>query len=264
MANHYPKFFDFFKNYQNNYVLIGGQAASILLEAAGQITRATVDFDIIVIFEKADQDFLNHLKVFLREYHYLLDGRKSEERKYYYRFRTVKNSEVPEVIELFSRVSANIILEDPNTIEIPLPDEDDSLSAISLDDGYYGILKNGIEISQYVDGPVLKPAYLILFKAKAQLDIVKRQEEGERVNHRDKMKHKKDILNLLNILTDDDTIPADSVSEQVKRDLADYIDWLENQPDLGHEIIQRKLERFRGNPNKAKEKVITALRQLIV
>lgn len=30
MANHFPKFFEFFKDYQDTYVLIGGQAASIL------------------------------------------------------------------------------------------------------------------------------------------------------------------------------------------------------------------------------------------
>ncbi|WP_282802500.1 hypothetical protein [Secundilactobacillus kimchicus] len=47
MANHFPKFFEFFKDYQDAYVLIGGQP------------RATQDLDIIVVFENITQQFVD-------------------------------------------------------------------------------------------------------------------------------------------------------------------------------------------------------------
>ncbi|WP_282802499.1 hypothetical protein [Secundilactobacillus kimchicus] len=164
---------------------------------------------------------------------------------------------------MFSKAPIDFQLADLTTVEIPLPDEQDSLSAISLDADCYSLLKQGIEISPYVNGPLLKTEYLILFKAKAQLDIARQMEANERVNHRDKMKHKKDIFDLLDTLEDSDFIPSDLVPDQVKRDLNDYIKWLEDQPSLGTEVAQRKLPRFGRSPIKSKQKVIDALSNLI-
>lgn len=265
MANHYPKFFEYFKDYQDAYVIIGGQAASILLDEAAQQSRATVDLDIIVVFEKITQPFLNRIKEFLREFHYELDGRKDDDEKHYYRFRTAKNSEVPVIIELFSKMPIELEgeLRNPNATQIPLLDDQDSLSAISLDRDYYTLLKQGVYLDTFIGGPILKVPYLILFKAKAQLDIARRQANNESVNRRDKSKHKTDIYRLLGILDDGDYIPAASVAEQVKQDLSDYVIWLEQQPNVGSEIVHQKLNTFARSPKKALAEVLSMLRNLI-
>lgn len=43
---------------------------------------------------------------------------------------------------------------------------------------------------------VLRPEYIILFKAKAYLDLQKRKDLGEKVDSSDIKKHKKDVLRI--------------------------------------------------------------------
>ena len=83
------------------------------------------------------------------------------------------------MIELFSRM--NFELREQNGIT-PIHIEEDisSLSAILLDDDYYQALLDGrVEESGY---SVLRPEYLILFKAKAYLDLRSRKLHGERID----------------------------------------------------------------------------------
>jgi hypothetical protein len=264
MAEHFKNFFDFFKDYEDRYVIIGGQAASILLEDGGTDPRATRDLDIIVIFERADQPFLNRLKQFLSENHYTLDGRKDEEDKHYYRFKTDKGRDVPEIIELFSKLPVDFPLQGPINVIMPLDDENDSLSAITLDSDYYQLLKNGVTIFKPLNAPVLKPEYLILFKVKAQLDITRRLNAHKQVNRADKNKHKTDIYRLLTILPIGTYIPSETVAEQVKTDLHDYTDWLqENNDVVAANLASLKLARFSNNSRRAAQEVIELLSDLI-
>ena len=55
-----------------------------------------------------------------------------------------------------------------------------SLSAILLDDDYYHVLLEGKSNANGLS--VLRPEYLILFKAKAYLDLKQRKENGENVD----------------------------------------------------------------------------------
>ena len=97
------------------------------------------------------------------------------------------------MIELFSRM--NFELREQNGIT-PIHIEEDisSLSAILLDDDYYQALLDGrVEESGY---SVLRPEYLILFKAKAYLVLSSRKLHGERIDSFDIKKHKNDVLRL--------------------------------------------------------------------
>lgn len=263
MSEYYPKFFTYFKAYQDAYVVIGGQAAAILLAEAGVLPRATVDLDLIVVFEHVHQPFIDHFKQFLRLYHYELNGRQDDGRKHYYRFKTAQNSEVPVMIELFSKVPLDFELAQPGTTEIPLDDQAASLSAISLDGDYYALLTQGVTRLPALAAPVLKPAYLILFKAKAQLEITARLAAGLSVNRRDRTKHKTDIYRLLSILTPQDVIHAIAVPLAVQQDLQAYIVWLQQQPNIGPEVAHLKLARFGRNPRQAAQRVLSALKNLI-
>lgn len=78
-------------------------------------------------------------------------------------------------------------------------DEVSSLSAIVLDDAYYGLLLRG---AKTVDGvSVLDESHLIPFKAKAYLDLKGRRERGEQVDSRKVRKHKRDALRLAQLLS---------------------------------------------------------------
>ena len=68
------------------------------------------------------------------------------------------------------------------------------MSAILLNDDYYKALLNGKEVRKGLS--VLRPEYIILFKAKAYLDLQKRKDAGEKVDSSDIKKHKKDVLRI--------------------------------------------------------------------
>ena len=103
--------------------------------------------------------------------------------------------------------------------KIVVSDEISSLSAILLDDEYYRFLKEGAEIVN--DLPVLKPIYLIAFKAKAHVDLTKKHLEGHHINERDLKKHKNDILRLTQLLNPNETI---AVADSVKADMQNFFD----------------------------------------
>lgn len=51
------KFRDFFSAFDNNYVLIGGTACSILFDEVGEHFRATKDLDVVLIIENKNECF---------------------------------------------------------------------------------------------------------------------------------------------------------------------------------------------------------------
>jgi len=51
-------FRNFFQDHTDNYVIIGGTACDIHIEAAGFTPRATNDIDIVLIIEALDKSFV--------------------------------------------------------------------------------------------------------------------------------------------------------------------------------------------------------------
>ena len=186
------KFRDFFKDYTGSYVLIGGAACDILFTENASDFRATRDLDVVLIVEALSVDFVEKLWDFIKDGDYRhISG--STGKPQFYRFDKTQVEGFPKMIELFSRI--NFELREQNGIT-PIHIEEDisSLSAILLDDDYYQALLDGrVEESGY---SVLRPEYLILFKAKAYLDLSSRKLHGERIDSFDIKKHKNDVLRL--------------------------------------------------------------------
>ncbi|ALB29617.1 hypothetical protein [Companilactobacillus heilongjiangensis] len=225
----FENFFHFFKSYSDCYTIIGGNAASILLNKEGQDFRATHDYDMVVIFENATAGFSERFMQFVEKYGYSMDGFGKNKDKSYYRFVT-KNESVPSQIELFCRKPFLYDLIEPDVHKTPLHFENGpSLSAIVLDDDYYQILKKGVERIQVGSegAPVLSPAYLILFKAKAHLDIRKRILDGQQVQRSDKTKHFNDVCRLTELLPDNN-YDLSLVPERVQSDLKKFIKLVED------------------------------------
>lgn len=74
---------------------------------------------------------------------------------------------------------------------------------------------------------VLRPEYIILFKAKAFLDLSVRRKAGEIVDSSDIKKHKKDILRLSAELMME---PVQKIPETVRNDIHTFINSLEQEP----------------------------------
>ena len=111
----------------------------------------------------------------------------------FYRFDKPEDDNYPKMIELFSREDF-ALKEKMGITPIHIDDDIVSLSAILLNDDYYSTLLQGKIVENGLS--VLRPEYLILFKAKAYLDLKSRKESGESVDSSDINKHKKDILRI--------------------------------------------------------------------
>ena len=216
-------FREYFAEYKDQYVLIGGAACDIVFESNEANFRATRDLDMVLIVEALTPEFGERFWEFIMAGKYrnkATNGGKPQ----FYRFDKPEDASFPKMIELFCRTDFTLKNAEGIT-PIHVDDEISSLSAILLDEAYYKALLDGKIVRK--DLSVLRPEYLILFKAKAYLDLRKRKEMGESVDSGDIKKHKKDILRIvaelmLETVTD--------LPEAVDRDIHAFMNILETEP----------------------------------
>lgn len=192
-------FKQYFRQYPNNYIIIGGTACEIIMDEAGFVPRATKDIDIVLVVEALSTEFVKQFWQFINDGKYQ-QREKSNDEKEYYRFIKPENAEFPHQIELFSRTPDVIILEgDPHLTPIPVDDDLSSLSAILLNDDYYNYM---IEHSTVEEGlHHVNIESLICLKAKAFLEIKERIEKGSKEDAKQLRKHKGDVFRLTVMLT---------------------------------------------------------------
>lgn len=240
-ANLKPIFRRMFQDFEDYYVLIGGTATSIVLDAHGFESRTTKDYDMVIIDELKNKEFYDTLLNFLELGEY--EGSQKGEKSQLFRFITKKEG-FPEMIELFS-----ILPEYPLkkvSRETPLHfDDDASLSALLLDRDYYQLLVNEREM---INGySVLSNRGLIIYKAKAWLDMSKRTLNGERGLTKKLKKHLNDIMRLTVILHENDKLSNLNVSTSVKLDMQEFIRLLSHDIQLipqNDDILLSKDEVF--------------------
>ena len=108
-------FREYFRDYADNYIIIGGTACSELIEDVGLKPRTTKDIDAILIVEALNDRFVTRFWEFIREGKYELWETLSGKTQFY-RFIKPQTDGFPLQIELFSRVPDMI-----KVIEIFLP-----------------------------------------------------------------------------------------------------------------------------------------------
>lgn len=246
-------FRNYFKNFADNYIIIGGTACDIIIDAAGFIPRATRDIDIILVVEALTPTFLAQFWDFIRMGQYEDTEENGSERKHY-RFSKPQKTDFPYQIELFSRIPD--LLEIPEGFHLtPIPADDDlsSLSAILMNDDYYNYTH--LHCTQ-IDG--LKRANieaLVCLKAKAYLDMVDRKKRGEKVDEKHIKKHRTDVFRLSVLLAGDavfqlpQSIQADmqAFSNSVKEQLPDKAIFKEmGLGNIKSEVLFQQLKRSFG------------------
>ena len=213
----------YFADYGEQYVLIGGAACDIVFESIEANFRATRDLDMVLIIEALTPQFGEKFWGFIMDGKYrnkATNGGKPQ----FYRFDKPEDDSFPKMIELFCRTDFEL-KEVEGITPIHIDDEISSLSAILLDDDYYKTLLDGKVVKNGLS--VLRPEYIILFKAKAYLDLKMRKESGGTVDSEDIKKHKKDILRIAAELMLERV--AD-LPETVDSDVQTFIDSLEQEP----------------------------------
>lgn len=239
-------FREYFKGFENQYVLIGGAACDILFASNEGQFRATRDLDVVLIVEALTPKFGEKFWEFVESGKYR-NKATSVGKPQFYRVDKPENEVYPKMLELFARTDFKL-KEMDGLAPIHIDDAVSSLSAILLNDDYYDILLAGKAVIR--DLSVLRPEYLILFKAKAYLDLSERKENGENVDSRDIKKHKNDILRIIVefILEKIDALP-----ETVHMDVNNFIKRLEIEP------FEANLLKNYGLSN---EELVDRLRQL--
>ncbi len=225
MVRGIEKFREFFKEFEDSYVIIGGTACEIHEEMYAQTPRATKDIDMILIVEALSLEFVARfwelVKTARYGYRNIGTGERIGCRHEYYRFKKPSNQEFPYQIELFSRNPG--LLNFPEGAHItPIPTDDDlsSLSAILMDDDYYNFT---IKHSQVEDGVhIANVESLICLKCKAFLEMSERKTQRDQVDSKHIQKHKKDVFRLAAMLAPSDRF--EDVPQVLKGDVSHFCD----------------------------------------
>lgn len=216
MVKGIDRFKAYFRDYTDQYVLIGGAACDFSFGSNNAEFRATRDLDVVLIAEALTREFGQRFWEFIRDGGYQ-NRAKSSGASQFYRFDKPTQEGFPAMIELFARTE--YILEDGAELTpIHIDDSISSLSAILLNDSYYDALLRGRDV---IDGfSILRHSWLIPFKAKAWLDLNERNRRGEHVDSRNLKKHRNDIIRMAAELV----LERCELPEEVKSDMANFIE----------------------------------------
>ena len=230
MVRGLESFKEWFIGYDRYYTIIGGTACEMLMSEAGGDFRATRDIDMVLLVEALDASFGARLWEYLKSGGYE-HRRASAEKPQFYRFSKPASPDYPYMIELFSRRLEGVLLNDDAILTtIPFADDMSNLSAILLDNDYYGFITSGIRV---MDGiPILDAEHLIPLKAKAWLDLTERKAQGGQIDSKQIRKHLFDVITLSDLLQPDHYV---ELPESVRNDFIKFMD--------AHSEIAEKLTR---------------------
>ncbi len=245
MVTGLEKFTEYFADYGDRYVVIGGTAVQVRIKEEDLTIRPTKDIDIVLVVEAMDPAFVSAFWKFIEEGEYEVRHKTESEGRRYYRFRHPGAAGFPGELELFARMPGIDLSEGAHCTPLPM-DEDGltSLSAILMDDAYYSYT---IEHSDLITGlRVARNETLICLKAKAFLEMTERNKQEFSVDASDIKKHKADIFRIGALLTAEQRFELPPV---LLSDLQQFFDIIGN--DLPPKIIYKNL----GVPNLDSETV---------
>jgi hypothetical protein len=227
-------FREYFAGHADQFVLIGGTAATLAMEEVGLEFRATKDLDIVLHIEALSPAFGEVFWSFVEAGRYEIRQASDTGKPVFYRFQKPGDERFPVMLELFCRAPDGIKLaEGSHLTPIPIDEAVASLSAILLDDAYYEFILAG---RKEVDGlPWVGEDRLIPLKASAWLDLSERQAKGEHVDTKNIRKHANDVMRLSQLLAPETRIP---VAARIAEDLNRFLDGIEADRSIDPKSIK--------------------------
>ena len=243
------KFQEYFKDYPNSYVIIGGTACDIIIEASALTPRATKDIDIILVIEALSKDFVKQFWKFINDGQYNA-REKNEEKRNCYRFMKPETEGFPMQVELFSREPDVMDLPDGAKLTpIPVGEDLSSLSAILMDDEYYSFTIKHSTLEDELNRANTET--LICLKAKAFLNLTEAKENKVKVDEKNIKKHKNDVFRMVVTLAADQKF---ELPQTLKSDLQNFVDVIKNE--LPDKAIFKELGAVEANPKELLEQLI--------
>ena len=198
MVRGLERFRDAFAAHAHQYALIGGTACDLLLAQVDLPFRSTKDLDIVLMSEMLDASFPRTFWEFVRAGRYRV-AESTDGTPTFYRFGAPQDAGFPSMLELFSTGPERLpAVPGLNLTPVPFDGLVSSLSAILLDEEYYGFLKAGVRLVESVS--VVGPEHLVPLKARAWLDLKGREAAGQRIDGKDVRKHRNDVFRLYQIV----------------------------------------------------------------
>ena len=206
------------RQFEGSFTLIGGAACEEWFTAQGLPFRRTKDLDIVLMIEMLDQAFVAALRAFVSEGGYEIRER-SEGVPILYRFAKPAQEGFPFMLELFSRSPEGFDLSpDQEIIPVFVEPGLHSLSAILLDDSYYGLIQIHHDLRDGIR--VANATALIPLKAYAWLKLTERKAAGETVDAKNIDKHRADVFRLAATLPGE---PGPELPAAVAADLSRFL-----------------------------------------
>ncbi len=223
-----------FRDYADQYILIGGTAATLAMEEAGLEFRATKDLDIVLHIEVLTPEFGQTFWKFIDAGGYAIRQISDTGKPVFYRFQAPTDQLFPAMVELFSRAPDGLThAQGSRLTPIPLDEAVSSLSAILLDDAYYEFILTG---RREVNGlPWVAEDRLIPLKAIAWLELSARKEQGEQVDAKNIRKHLIDVLRLAQLLAPTTRIP---LTRKIADDMSRFLIALASNTSVDPKSLQ--------------------------
>lgn len=213
-------FREHFAQHADQFVLIGGTAATLAMEIAGLPFRATKDLDIVLHIEALDAAFGEAFWSFVERGGYEIRQASESGKPVLYRFQKPSDVRFPAMLELFCRSPDGIRLAEGSRLtRIPIDEVIASLSAIVLDDAYYAFIIGGRRNIGQLSW--IGAEQLIPLKARAWSDLTARKANGENIDTKDIRKHANDAIRLSQLLAPDSRI---ELTPKLAADLKQFLD----------------------------------------
>lgn len=227
-------FREWFADHADQYILIGGTAASLTMEDAGLEFRATKDLDIVLHIEALKPAFGETFWKFVEAGGYEIRQASDTGKPIFYRFQKPADDRFPAMVELFARAPDGLSLTEGSRLTpIPMDEAVSSLSAILLDDIYYEFILAG---RRELGGlPWVGEDRLIPLKAIAWLELSQRKEQGSNVAGKDIRKHLNDVLRLSQLLAPATRIP---LNPKIGNDLRRFLDHMTGDASIDPKVLQ--------------------------
>jgi len=234
-------FSQWFKTCTDQYVLIGGTAASLTMQEFGMPFRGTKDFDVVLHLEALSPEFGEIFWRFIAAGDYEIKQHSNGNPRLY-RFQKPKEDDFPWMLELFSRLPDGIALfDDSHLTPIPMAEGISDMSAILLDGDYYDFVISGRKTQ---DGLTwIAEDRLIPLKALAWLNLSRSQKAGASIRPGDIRKHLDDVINLSSLLNPQSRI---SLAPRLSADLRDFINLVSINAHPDFMRVKERLELAYG------------------
>jgi hypothetical protein len=215
-------FREWFRPFQGMMTLIGGAACDEWFTTVGLTFRATNDLDLVIMMDDVAPEFISAMRAFVAEGGYKISER-SEGVPILYRFSGPTRDDFPAKLELSSKKPEGFELSDRQKyIPISAGLGRHSLSAILLDDAYFGLIRTYHDEREGLW--IANATALIPLKAHAWLNLTKAKAAGEPVDSQNIKKHRADVFRLAA------TLPGEPGPELPASIAADLTTFLESFP----------------------------------